>query len=174
VSWSRKLIGSDRERRCVRGGHLRYPGPDTGEWELDSDVISDILYELRDRDVLLIQAPIEGDPVHLCGICGFVLTGPGEPCPRCALINEDVAAAIDAKRVADSAAEWLKGQREPAPPHPVEAELDRIQNLLDVLDECPPLWWADKLLWRGLRWFYRMRRRRIGEAWEDLADLKDD
>jgi hypothetical protein len=24
---------------------------------------------------------------------------------------------------------------------------------------------ADKLLWRGLRWFYRMRQRRVKEAW---------
>jgi rubrerythrin len=92
-------------------GQLQYPGPDTGEWELDSDVISDILYELRDREVLLLRAPVEGEPMHLCGICGFVPSGPGEPCPRCALINEDVAAAIDAKRVADSAAEWLKDHR---------------------------------------------------------------
>jgi hypothetical protein len=71
-------------------------------------VIPDILYELRDRDVLLILAPVEREPVHLCGICGFMLSEPGEPCPRCAMINEDVAAAIDARRVADSAADWLK------------------------------------------------------------------
>jgi hypothetical protein len=63
-------------------GQLRYPGPETGDWELGTDVIPDILYELRDREVLLILAPIEGgEPVHLCGICGFVLREPGEPCP---------------------------------------------------------------------------------------------
>jgi hypothetical protein len=150
-------------------GQLQYPGPETGDWELDSDVISDILYELRDREVLLILAPVEGEPVHLCGICGFVLSGPGEPCPRCALINEDVAAAIDAKRVANSAAEWLKEQREPTPPHPLEVELDKIQNVLDALEKCPPLWWADKLLWKGLRWFYTMRQRRVQEAFDELT-----
>jgi hypothetical protein len=86
----------------------------------------------------LIRAPVEGEPMHLCGICGFVLSGPGEPFPRCALINEDLAAAIDAKRVANSAAERLKGQREPIAPHSLEAELDKIQNALDALEECPP------------------------------------
>ena len=30
-------------------------------------------------------------------------------------------------------------------------ELAKIQKVLDALDECPPLWWADKLLWRWLR-----------------------
>ena len=40
----------------------------------------------------------------------------------------------------------------------------KIQNVLDALDECPPMWWADRLLWRGLRWFYGMRKRRINEV----------
>ena len=58
-------------------GRLQYPGPETGEWELDSDIISDILYELRDREVLMILASVDrGEPVHLCGICGFVLSVP--------------------------------------------------------------------------------------------------
>ncbi len=35
---------------------------------------------------------------------------------------------------------------------------------LDALEACPPLWWADRLLWRGLRWFYRMRLRRVAES----------
>ena len=54
-------------------GQLQYPGPETGDWEIGTDVIPDILYELRDREVLLILAPVEGgEQVHLCGICGFV------------------------------------------------------------------------------------------------------
>jgi hypothetical protein len=125
--------------------------------------------------VLLILAPIGGgEPVHLCGICGFELSGPGEPCPRCAIINEEVAAALDTQRVAESVEEWLRGQGEPSKPHPLEVELEKIQKVLDALEECPPLWWADKLLWRGLRWFYRMRRRRVREAWADLASRRDD
>jgi hypothetical protein len=138
--------------------------------ELDSDVIPDILYKLPDCEVLLILAPIEGEPMHLCGICGFVLSGPGEPCPHCALTNEAVAAAIDAKRVANSAAERLKGQREPVAPHPLEAELHKIQNALDALEECPPLWWADKVLWRGLRWIFRMRQRSVRRVLKSLVE----
>jgi len=66
-------------------GPLRYPGlvdsvsplqgdanAKTGDWEIGSENIPDVLYELRDRQVLLILAPEDGgDPVHLCGICGF-------------------------------------------------------------------------------------------------------
>jgi hypothetical protein len=65
-----------------------------------TESLSEVSYEPRDREVLLILAPVEGEPVHLCGICDFLLSGPGKPCPRCALINEDVAAALDAWRVA--------------------------------------------------------------------------
>jgi hypothetical protein len=61
--------------------------------------------------VLLILAPVDGgEPLHLCGICGFVLRKPGEPCPRYALINEDVAAVLDSQRVAESVEERLKDQ----------------------------------------------------------------
>ena len=70
------------------------------------------------------------------------------PCPRCALVNEKLAAALDSRRVAESVEEWLKDKRSP---HPLEVELAKIQKVLDALEECPPLWWADKLLWRGLQ-----------------------
>jgi hypothetical protein len=47
-------------------GQLRYPGPETGEWELGTNVIPDILYELPCREVLLLLAPVDGgEPVHL-------------------------------------------------------------------------------------------------------------
>jgi hypothetical protein len=65
------------------------------------------------------------------------------------------SSAIDSKRVAQSVEEWLKEKRQP---HPLEAELTRIQKVLDALEECPPLWWADKLLWKGLWWYYRMQQ----------------
>ncbi len=90
-------------------GQLQYPGRESGDWELGSDVIPDIPYELRDREVLLTLVPVDGgEPVHLCGICGFALSEPGEPCPRCALLNEDVAAAIDGRRVVQPVEEWLR------------------------------------------------------------------
>ena len=151
----------------VLRGQLRYPGPETGDWELGAENIPDVLYQFRDRDVLLVLAPVDGgEPVHLCGLCGFVLQAPGDPCPRCALLDESVAATIDAKRVADSAAKWIKEQTRPPAPHPLEVELVKIEKALGALEECPPLWWTDKLLWRMLRWFYRMRLRRIKEATE--------
>jgi hypothetical protein len=102
-----------------------------------------------DRQVLVILAAVDGEPVHLCGICGFPLSEPSEPCPRCALLDEDVAAAIDSRRTVADVEKWLKGQ---AKPHPLEAEIGKLQATLDALEVCLPLWWADKLLWRGQRW----------------------
>ena len=156
---------ADEVGALVLRGRLQYPGPETGDWEIGSEKIPDVLYQLRDRDVLLILTPVDnGEPVHLCGICGFVLEAPGDPCPRCALLDESVAGALDGKRVADSAAQWVKEQTQPPKPHPLETELTRLQAALDALEACPPLWWTDKLLWRGLRWFYRMRHRKVKEA----------
>ena len=150
----------------VLRGQLQYPGPETGEWEIGTDTVPEVLYGFRDRQVLMILAPVDGEPLHLCGICGFVLSKPGKPCPRCALHNEDAASALDGKRVAESVEHWLKERR---PPHPLEAELEKLQATLDALEKCPPLWWLDELLWRGLRWFYQMRHRRIREALEELT-----
>jgi hypothetical protein len=77
--------------------------------------------------------------VHLCDICGFVLGEPGEPCPRCALLSEEAVEALDSLRVVESVQEWLKGQGEPPKPHPLEVELEKIQNVLDAPDGCPPV-----------------------------------
>ena len=85
----------------VLRGQLRYPGPETGDWEIGTESLPEVLYELRNRKVLLILAPVDGgEPVHLCGICGFVSSKPGEPCPCCALIDDEVATPIDGKRLA--------------------------------------------------------------------------
>ncbi len=119
------------------------------------------------KGFLTVVSLDRGELVHLCGICGFVLSGPNEPCPRCALLNEDAVAAIDGQRVAKSVEDWLKQKQ---PPHPLEAELAKLQATLDALDACPPLWWADKLLWRGLRWFYKMRQRRARDARDKLVE----
>ena len=62
--------------------------------------------------------------------------------------------------------DWLKGQRQLPTLHPLGVELEKLKATLGALEACPPLWWADKLLWRGLRWFYRMRQRRVREALE--------
>ena len=86
----------------VLSGPIQYPGPKTGDWEIDGENIPDVLYPFRDRQALLILALVDGEPVHLCGICRFVLSKPGYPCPRCALIDEDIVAALDRRRVAES------------------------------------------------------------------------
>ena len=41
-----------------------------------------------------------------------------------------------------------------------------IQQALEALEACPPLWWAEGMFWRGLRWFLRRRLRRTQAAWE--------
>ena len=65
----------------------------------------------RDRQVLFILPSVDGgDPVHLCGLCRFVLGKPGEPCPPCAQIDEDVAAEIDSRRVVADFEKWLRGE----------------------------------------------------------------
>jgi predicted esterase len=91
-------------------GQLQYPAPDTGDWKIGTQNIPDALYLHRDSEMLLIVANVDREAVHRCGICGFELSVPGEPCPRCAIINEDVAASIATKRVEDSAAEWFRQQ----------------------------------------------------------------
>ena len=115
-----------------------------------------------------------GEPLHLCGVCGFVLEAPGDPCPRCALLDADAASAIDGKRTAADVEHWLKGQRPEPKPHPLQAELERLGATLEALEASPPLWWADKLLWRGPRWIYRTRQRRVREASEQLFYKDDD
>lgn len=54
--------------------------------------------------------------------------------------------------------------------HPLVEEFAKLQAALEA---CPPLWWADELLWRGLKWFYGMRQRRVREAWDGFASRKD-
>jgi hypothetical protein len=120
----------------VMRGPLQYPGPETGNWEIGAANIPDVLYRFRDRLALLILAPVKGGPVHLRGIFGFVLSKPGEPCPRCALINEDVVAALSSRRVADDVEDWLKARKQT---HLLELELTRIQNMPDAMEAYPPL-----------------------------------
>jgi len=147
----------------VLRGWLRYPGPESGDWQVGDEVLGEFLYPFRDRQVVLILAPISGEPVHLCGICGFVLERPGQGCPRCALANEEAGAILEDRReVLADVEEWLADQG--ARPHPLEVELGKLQAALGAMEQCPPLWWPERLLWRGLRWFYRMRRRRMREA----------
>jgi hypothetical protein len=91
-----ELAGIAEVGALILRGQLQYPGPETGDWEISSESLPEVVYELRDRDVLLILAPVDGDePMHLCGICGFLLSRPGGPCSRRALVNEAMAMAVD-------------------------------------------------------------------------------
>ena len=124
----------------VLQGQLEWPGSEQMGWQVGPDILDDILYAHNDRQVFLILAPVDGgEPVHLCGISGFVLEAPGDPCPRCALLDEDVAGALDGKRVAESVEKWLGDKNSPRTIHPLEAELARIQAALDALKACPQL-----------------------------------
>ncbi len=147
----------------VLRGWLRYPGPESGDWQVGDQVLGEFLYPFRERQVVLILAPVGGEPVHLCGVCGFVLEEPGQDCPRCAMSNERDGAIIQERRdLVAGVEQWLAGQR--PEPHPLEMELARVQAALEAMEACPPLWWPERLLWRGVRWFYRMRLRRLRDA----------
>jgi formylglycine-generating enzyme required for sulfatase activity len=56
-------------------------------------------------------------------------------------------------------------QAQPALLHPLQAEMAKIQQVLDALEACPPLGWVDRLLWHGLRHFYRTRLHKTEAAW---------
>ena len=85
------------------------------------------------------------------------------------MLNEDVVVALDGRRVAESVEDWLKDRKQP---HPLEVELEKIRAALNGLEACPPLWWADKLLWKGLSWCYRMRKWRVTDAWKKVVVQK--
>ena len=62
----------------------------------------------------------------------------------------------------------VEREQRPSAPRPLKAEIAKIQAVLDALEECPPLWWADRLVWWGVRWFYRMRQIRVKTVWDDF------
>jgi hypothetical protein len=95
---------------CWRNGWLGYPGAEAGGWEIAGQNLADLLYGLRERQVVLILAEVGQAPVHLCGVCGFELQEPGQLYPRCALISEEDGAALsDARNLAERVEEWLTG-----------------------------------------------------------------
>ena len=49
--------------------------------------------------------------------------------------------------------------------HPLQAEIDRVQQVLDALAACPPLGWVDRLFWNGLFRAYQARLRKTKAAW---------
>jgi hypothetical protein len=54
------------------------------------------------------------DDYTLCGVCGLPLSGPGEPCPRCALLDEQVGAALAGRRpVASGGGERRRNDKTP-------------------------------------------------------------
>jgi phage FluMu protein Com len=82
----------------VLRGLLRYPS-ETGGWQLGDVDLSEHLAQYRDCEIVLViattgQAEEERD---VCGICGFVLDEVSE-CPRCKLINEELARRIKARQ----------------------------------------------------------------------------
>jgi hypothetical protein len=59
----------------------------------------------------LILAAVDGEPVHLGGVCGFELQEPGQLCAHCALMDEEDGVRIaDARGVADRVERWLWGE----------------------------------------------------------------
>jgi hypothetical protein len=48
-------------------GYLQYPGPETGDWEINGQNLPDLLYQLRERPGVLILAAVDGKPVRVCG-----------------------------------------------------------------------------------------------------------
>jgi hypothetical protein len=87
----------------VLRGALRYPS-ESGGWQLGDVDLGEHLEKYRDRDVVVIIAPVgEAEAKQVvCGICGFVLNEVGE-CPRCKLITEEAAKELKAQREAQEA-----------------------------------------------------------------------
>ncbi|MBN1584035.1 MAG: formylglycine-generating enzyme family protein [Anaerolineae bacterium] len=56
-------------------------------------------------------------------------------------------------------------QAQPTIRHPLQAEIDRVQQVLDALAACPPRGWMGRLLWRGLHRSYHDRLRKTTAAW---------
>ncbi len=98
-----------------------------------------------------------------------VTKGTGDLVLRCQIRHPDPETdgeASNEQRTVTQVEAWLEEQRQQTPPHPLQEELASIQQALDALEACPPLWWAEGMFWRGLRWFLRRRLRRTQAAWE--------
>jgi hypothetical protein len=106
---ARELEQLARRLGCeVLRGELQYPGPQSNDWEIGGQAILPLLYGFRNRHVILIVAEAEQEPAHLCPVCGYELTGPGELCPRCAQVDNEIAASLkDASDVIDEIEDWL-------------------------------------------------------------------
>ncbi len=53
-------IARETGARVLRG-QLRYPGPDSGDWEIGADSVPEALYSLRDCQALLIPVAVDGE-----------------------------------------------------------------------------------------------------------------
>jgi hypothetical protein len=102
-------VGAD-----VLEGGLSSPS-ETGSWQLCDVDLGEYLDRYRDKQVVLIIAPV-GDapaPTYTCGICGFVMNEPGA-CPRCCKVMAE---------------DWeveVRNRRLPGPD-----VLDQVRDLLD-------------------------------------------
>lgn len=86
---------------------------------------------------------------------------PSEPRPPCAPIDEGVRAPSGGVRCGLAERTATRAS--------IRGGLGEDPEGANALEECPPLWWADKLLWGGLRWFYEMRQCREEEALNELT-----
>ena len=68
----------------------------TGSWQLGDVDLGDHLERYRDQRLMLVFVPL-GEAEATCGICGFVMDKVGE-CPRCKLMLEDAASALESER----------------------------------------------------------------------------
>ncbi len=73
----------------VRAGPLRHPSA-AGSWQLGDVDLGEYLGQYRDRQVVLIVAPVDEAAAVLCEVCAYPLDAAGA-CPRCALRSEVAA-----------------------------------------------------------------------------------
>ena len=81
----------------VCAGPLRHSSA-AGGWQLGDVDLGEYLGQYRDRQVVLIVAPVDEAAAVLCQVCAYPLDAAGA-CPRCAL-RDEVAAL---RRVIDAA-----------------------------------------------------------------------
>ncbi len=146
----------------------------TRDWQIGFDNLPITSRVLSHREARPNLASLDSGGSMPLGRLSRALPGsPGEPRPRARRDAHD-SASPDGQSVPVPAERRLVGQKAtPRSLHPLEAELKRIQTALDALEACPPRWLPEKLLWRALRWFYRVRQRRAGAALEALATRRE-
>lgn len=87
------LIAKEIGAQVIRG-RIRYPGREGG-LDVGGVGIEEFLYELKDREVVIIIAPL-GAVRQLPTICGLCMTPySGDECPRCRQEREEAKRVIE-------------------------------------------------------------------------------